>query len=168
MERLKLTGVGEGLSVVVSSIIAGADKPAVILETVQNIFPSFSSEIPEDAAFPVERNIIIADENVKLDTFLEILIEQRTLDTALDSMSALLEDDSTMFNISRQAAMSGKVSFVVNDKLVLCGVITVEISGNDLANWLEAATWHSGRETIPRHGRDDYSMRDDGEAVTWH
>ena len=168
MERLKLTGVGEGLSVVVSTIIAGADKPTVILETVQNIFPSFSSEIPEDATFPVERNIIIADENVKLDTFLEILIEQRTLDTALDSMSALLEDDSTMFNISRQAAMSGKVSFVVNDKLVLGGVITVEISGNDLANWLEAATWHSGRETIPRHVRDDYSMRDDGEAVTWH
>lgn len=168
MERLKLTGVGEGLSVIVSSIITGADKPAVVLETVKNLFPSFSCEIPEDATFPVDRNVIIADENVKLDTFLELLMVQRTLDTALDSMSTLLEDDSTMFNLSRQAAMAGKVAFAVNGELVLGGVITVEISGNDLANWLEAATWHSGRETIPRHVRDDYSMRDDGEAVTWH
>ena len=38
------------------------------------------------------------------------------------------------------------------------GLITIEIEGDNLGDWLEAATWHSGRENIPRRIGDEFSM----------
>ena len=168
MVRLNLTGVGEGLSVSVTSILTGADQPQKVLTSIQNLFPSFTCTLPDDAAFPVEREISLASENIKLDTFLNRINDQKTLDTALDAMSFHLENDSTIFHISRQAALANKVAFPLPDDSPLGGLITVEISGIDLADWLEAATWHSGRETIPRQIGDEYGMDEDGDAVTWH
>ena len=83
-------------------------------------------------------------------------------------MSENLQDDTTIFHISRQAALAGKVAFPLPGESPLGGVITIEIEGTELADWIEAATWHSGRDTIPRRVGDDYSMRGDGEAITWH
>ena len=38
-----------------------------------------------------------------------------------------------------------------------------------LEDWLEAATWHSGRENIPRRIGDEFTMDEiTGDAVTWH
>ena len=68
----------------------------------------------------------------------------------------------------RQAAMGGKVAFPLPGDKPLGGVITVEIGGESLEDWLEAATWHSGRENIPRSVGDEFTMDKNGEAITWH
>ena len=83
-------------------------------------------------------------------------------------MSANLDETGTVFHISRQAAMAGKVAFPLQGVEPLGGVITIEIDGQNLGDWLEAATWHNGRENIPRRIGDEFTMDDSGEAVTWH
>lgn len=168
MRRLKLTGVDEGYSVVVSTKLVGADDPEIVLDSILKIFPEFACGIPESPKFPTEQNDIIASEGVSLSTFLELLHNQSILDTALDSMSANLDQTGTVFDLSRQAAMAGKVAFPLPGDNPLGGVITVEIEGENLGDWLEAATWHSGRENIPRRIGDEFTMNSDGNAVTWH
>tara|TARA_B100000614_G_scaffold29855_1_gene23285 strand:- start:305 stop:811 length:507 start_codon:yes stop_codon:yes gene_type:complete len=168
MGRLFLSGIGEGFSVVVSTIISGADIPELVLESVMQIFPDFQSKLPEKATFPSSSNEIIACDRVPLDTFLLKLHNQRILDTALDCMSLNLDTSGTVFHISRQAALAGKVAFAIDDKEPLGGVITIEIGGEGLEDWLEAATWHEGRDYIPRKVRDDLSMDASGEPTAWH
>ena len=168
MQRLKLSGVDEGLDVIVSTIITGADSPDKVMEAVCRLFPGFSCEVPEEPRFPIDRNIVLAASAVPLDEFLSAIHTQRILDTCLDAMSENLQDDTTIFHISRQAALAGKVAFPLTGESPLGGVITIEIEGTELTDWIEAATWHSGRDTIPRRVGDDYSMRRDGEAITWH
>ena len=99
-----------------------------------------------------------------METFLEVIHKQAILDTALDYMSKNLDTNGTIFQISRQAAMAGKVAFPLLGDNPLGGVITVEIEGENLGDWLEAATWHSGRENIPRRIGDEFTMYSDGEA----
>ena len=77
-----------------------------------------------------------------------------------------LESDKTYFFISRQAAIAGKVSFIVDGKN-LGGVIRIDVSGEDLDIWLEQQTWHEGRNQIPRYTGDELAMRNDGEPSEW-
>ena len=83
-----------------------------------------------------------------MQTFLEVIHNQFILDTALDYMSANLDENGTVFHISRQAAWLGS-RFPTSRRNPLGGLITIEIEGDNLGDWLEAATWHSGRENIP-------------------
>ena len=168
MARLNLTGVDEGLSVVVSSKLTGADDPEIILDSILKLFPDFTCGLPEKPIFPSSQNDIIASQDVRLDVFLQALHKQSILDTSLDFMSANLDETGTVFHISRQAAMAGKVAFPLQGVEPLGGVITIEIDGQNLGDWLEAATWHNGRENIPRRIGDEFTMDDSGEAVTWH
>lgn len=168
MARLNLTGVDEGLSVVVSSKLTGADDPEIILDSILKLFPDFTCGLPEKPIFPSSQNDIIASQDVRLDVFLQALHKQSILDTSLDFMSANLDETGTVFHISRQAAMAGKVAFPLQGIEPLGGVITIEIDGQNLGDWLEAATWHNGRENIPRRIGDEFTMDDSGEAVTWH
>jgi len=168
MPRLKLTGVDEGLSVLVSTKITGADDPQLVLDAILKLFPEFTCGLPESPIFPTEQDDILASEGVALDTFLNAIHKQSILDTSLDHMSINLDASGTIFHVTRQAAMEGKVAFPLPNDNPLGGVITVEIGGENLDDWLEAATWHSGRENIPRRVGDEFTMDDDGEAVTWH
>ncbi|MBT4066319.1 MAG: hypothetical protein HOE76_03790 [Euryarchaeota archaeon] len=168
MARLKLNGVNENLSVLVSSKLTGADDPEIVLDAILTIFPEFRCGLPSKPTFPTLQNDIIAAEGVPLDGFLDAIHRQAILDTSLDFMSTNLDSTGTMFQISRQAAMSGKVAFPLPGDTPLGGVIVVEIGGENLEDWLEAATWHNGRENIPRRVRDEFTMDGQGEAVTWH
>ena len=168
MERLKLTGIDEGLSVLVSTKLSGADEPELVLDAVLRIFPEFTCGLPNKPIFPSLQDDILAAEGVSLGEFLDTIHKQAILDTSLDFMSANLDDTGTVFQISRQAAMAGKVAFPLPGDNPLGGVITVEIGGENLEDWLEAATWHRGREDIPRRIGDEFTMDDKGEAVTWH
>tara|TARA_X000001036_G_scaffold403291_1_gene409725 strand:- start:71 stop:577 length:507 start_codon:yes stop_codon:yes gene_type:complete len=168
MPRLKLTGVDEGLSVLISTKITGADDPKLVLDAILTLFPEFTCGLPEGPNFPTEQDDVLASEGVPLDTFLNAIHKQSILDTSLDFMSANLDSSGTIFHISRQAAMEGKVAFPLPSDTPLGGVITVEIGGENLDDWVEAATWHSGRENIPRSVGDEFTMDNDGEAVTWH
>lgn len=168
MERLKLTGIDEGLSVLVSTKLSGADQPELVLDAVLRLFPEFTCGLPDKPRFPSMQDDILAAEGVSLGEFLDTIHKQAILDTSLDFMSANLDDTGTIFQISRQAAMVGKVAFPLPGDNPLGGVITVEIGGENLEDWLEAATWHRGREDIPRRIGDEFTMDDKGEAVTWH
>ena len=168
MPRLRLTGIDEGYSVLISTKLSGADDPEIVLDAVLKLFPDFTCGLPEKPSFPTKQDDVLAAEGVSLKTFLEAINNQAILDTSLDSMSANLDNSGTIFHISRQAAMAGKVAFPLPDDNPLGGVITVEIGGENLADWLEAATWHSGRENIPRRIGDDFTMDEKGDAVIWH
>ena len=98
---------------------------------------------------------------------MKLLHKQRILDTALDAMSKNLQDRTTVFELSRQAALAGIVSFPLPNEIPLGGVFTVTLVGDDLNDWLEAATWHAGRDSVPRTIGDDNTMAVDGEAATW-
>lgn len=168
MPRLRLTAIDEGYSVVVSTKLTGADSPEIVLDSILKLFPDFTCGLPEQPSFPSEQDDVLASERVSLSTFLDAIHNQSILDTSLDFMSANLDTEGTIFHISRQAAMEGKVAFPLPDDNPLGGVITIEIGGENLGDWLEAATWHSGRENIPRRIGDEFTMNPDGESVTWH
>jgi predicted RNA binding protein with dsRBD fold (UPF0201 family) len=139
------------------------------LDAVLKIFPDFSVDnVPETEGFPVKRSAVdLVCEGVSPDVFLELLKGQRILDTALDAMSLNLRANSTSFLISRQAALSGKVAFVLESERTVGGTIEVELECNDLIDWMQEATWHSGRHEVPRTVGDELSMYSDGSAAEW-
>ena len=139
------------------------------LKAVERIFPDFFVEnIPDDESFPVNREAVeLICEGLAPDRLLELLTEQRILDTALDAMSLNLHGNSTSFLISRQAALSGKVAFVLETERTIGGVIEVILESEDLVDWLQEATWHPGRQEIPRSVGDELSMRSDGSVTEW-
>jgi predicted RNA binding protein with dsRBD fold (UPF0201 family) len=92
--------------------------------------------------------------------------KNRILDTAFDAMTQDLEDDTTTFSLSRQAAFVGKVAFVTDER-PFGGIMDVSLSGEELGLWLEQQTWHEGRHSIPRTAGDDLAMHDDGMPTEW-
>lgn len=166
--RLRLTGTGEGFSTSVRTVLTGADSPEKVVTALQQIFPdAVMDQLPGEPSFGQASNATWSFVDVSLATFLNQLHEQRILDTALDAMSLGMNDSSTTFQISRVAALAGKIAFPIPGDRPLGGVFEVSIVGDGLADWLQAATWHSGRSQIPRHINDDHSMSEDGEATTW-
>ena len=165
---LKLSGKDEGIQVTVESILSGADSPEKVTECIQKIFPEFNDESrlkhPELGA---AENQIIRDENLSMNEFLILLHKQQILDTALDSMSRNLSSGDTEFQILRQAAISAKIAFNIPGENPLGGLITIRLKGKNLQDWIEAATWHKGRDSIPRSINDELAMDKSGEATTW-
>ena len=163
--------------VTVSTTLSAHEIGRKCIEAVQRIFPDFQPEIelgPEE--FPNRRGAIeISQEGVSTDLFVELLGEQRILDTALDAMSLNMDSNSTgeraqyttSFLISRQAALMGKVAFVLESERTVGGVIKVLMQSPDLTLWLQEATWHPGRREVPRSVGDELSMRSDGSVTEW-
>lgn len=164
-------GVGQGINVGVSTELSPGENYLKVLQAVRNIFPEFpEQQIPQNEKFPSIRDmIVLSSENLSITNLLNMAAEQRVLDTALDSMS---QSDSihrgfAEFQISRQAAYAGKLSFAVFDESQLGGLISIKLEGEDLATWLEEATWHPGRDETPRSVGDDSTMDNDGTPTTW-
>ncbi len=165
--RLRLTGIGEGFSTQIRTTLSGADSPRRVLEAVQSLFPDIEHEPEEEPCFGKPTSLTWTFEDISLGPFLQLLHEQRILDTALDAMSMSLTDKSTSFYVSRLAALAGKIAFPIPGDEPLGGVVQVSISGDGLDDWLQAATWHAGRSQIPRHIKDEHGMDEDGESTTW-
>ena len=155
--------------VTVSTRVMSHEIGELCIKAVENIFPDFFiDDMPLDEEFPVGREIVeFTCEGLAPDRLLELLSEQRILDTALDAMSLNLHASSTTFLISRQAALSGKVAFVLETERTIGGVIEVMLESEDLTDWLQEATWHPGRREIPRSVGDELSMRSDGSVTEW-
>ena len=167
--RLRLTGTGEGLSIRVMTVLSGADSPQKVMQAVHSFFPEANVEaMPEEPTFGSAVDELWSFDGLSMQTFLAALHEQRILDTALDFMSRNIVEDRTEFTLSRQAAVVEKVSFPIPGKEPVGGVITVQLQGSGLKEWLEAATWHNGRAQVPRTINDERSMLNNGEASTWH
>lgn len=166
--RLRLTGVGEGFTTQINTTLSGVDSPTKVLDALQQLFPEATRpDLETEPSFGHPASASWEFRDVSLATFLQQLHEQRILDTALDAMSMSLEGNTTTFRVARQAAVAGKIAFPIPGDDPLGGVFSVTITGEGLADWLQAATWHAGRTQIPRHINDDHSMGEDGEATTW-
>jgi predicted RNA binding protein with dsRBD fold (UPF0201 family) len=165
---LRLNGVNESLQIRIETALRGADIPQRVELAVLTLFPEFP--VPKHLQSPQlgqASDTVWTAENVSLATFLKLMHEQRILDTALDAMTVSFEGSKTQFSLLRQAAIVGKVAFPLPGESPLGGLINVYLEGQNLGDWLEAATWHKGRDTVPRSIQDDNTMGLDGEAVTW-
>tara|TARA_B110000459_G_C16514993_1_gene449780 strand:+ start:529 stop:1149 length:621 start_codon:yes stop_codon:yes gene_type:complete len=165
---LRLNGVNENLRIRIETELRGADSPEKVEQAVLAIFPEFprgnTSEEPSLGKAILET---WSAEQVSLETYLKLLHDYRILDTALDAMTVHFDGQKTQFHLLRQAAIAGKVAFPLPNEQPLGGVITITLEGEHLGDWLEAATWHKGRDIAPRSIKDDNAMGEDGEAATW-
>lgn len=165
---LRLNGVNENLRILVETELRGADSPAKVEQALNTLFPEFpSQDNSEQPVLGKGMNVVWQAEQIPLDTYLKHLHDQRILDTALDAMTVRFQGGRTQFELLRQAAIVGKVAFPLRDEKPLGGVITITLEGEHLGDWLEAATWHKGRDIAPRSIKDDLAMDSGGEAVTW-
>jgi predicted RNA binding protein with dsRBD fold (UPF0201 family) len=153
----------------VDTAVEAHESLEVAITSVQAIFPDW---IPTDyepsGTFPrlKQHNPLTAAVS-NIDKLLELCSKQRILDTALDAMTMDRSDDAVMFQLGRQAALAGKISFVLTGERALGGVMQVTMVGVGIIEWLEEATWHSGRNDIPRLVGDELRMDHDGEPVEW-
>ena len=165
---IMLTGIDEGISVKVSTTLEGPESPKLILESILKVFPDFKME--KELEEPIFGNPISdtwKSDGLSMNNFLKMIHQQAILDTALDVMSMNLTGQRTHFEILRQASIAGKIAFNINSSQPLGGTITIELTGNNIEHWLEAATWHNGRDTIPKRVNDDRSFDDNGEPTNW-
>ena len=151
--------------------IGPADDADLVLAALLRLFPDSELPVTESGAtFPTSSGEgVLCAQEVDLDHLQERLQEQRICDTALDAMALALDADgqSTCFSISRQAALAGKVAFVLPGERVLGGTFEVSIAGEGLAEWIEQFTWHPGRGSVPRNVADEVAMRSDGSVREW-
>lgn len=151
----------------VSTTILPHEDARCVADSLLNIFPTLDHPSLTAKEFPVEEQTTWEFTEVDLDHFVELISQQRILDTALDAMAAEISDDCTTFSLSRQASLAGKVAFVLRGERPLGGSIHVTLKMRNLAEWIENVTWHEGRKDFPRMVRDDLAMRRDGEVRDW-
>lgn len=166
--RIALTGINEGIEVRVRTTTRGSESPSKIQEAIQFIFPDAKYLDIKEPMFGKKNNHILEWEGLSMETFLKKIHEQRILDTSLDMMVREIDGNSATFDISRQSASVGKISFPIPNEYPFGGVIEITLSGDHLIDWIQSATWHSGREQFPRFAGDDFEMHDDGESKVWH
>ena len=154
--------------ILVSTVVRSHDDPNKVVDSVRSIFPEWSPKRTlEKSDFPLRRDSEEISGNVdSLDNLLSILRDNRVLDTALDAMSMQADEEGTVFSLSRQSASIGKVSFVLEGS-PLGGTMEISLTGRDIVIWLEQATWHNGRDIVPREVGDEFAMTEDGEASEW-
>ena len=154
--------------ILVSTVVRSHDDPNKVVDSVRSIFPEWSPKRTlEKSDFPLRRDSEEISGNVdSLDNLLAILRDNRVLDTALDAMAMQADEEGTVFRLSRQSASIGKVSFVLEGS-PLGGTMEISLTGRDIVIWLEQATWHNGRDIVPRQVGDELAMTEDGEASEW-
>ena len=154
--------------ILVSTIVRSHDDPGKVIDSVRSIFPDWSPKnAPEHSDFPIMRDSEeISGKADSLDNLISILRENRVLDTALDAMAMRADEEGTIFSLSRQSASIGKASFVLEES-PLGGTMEISLNGRDIVLWLEQATWHKGRDIVPREVGDELSMTETGEAAEW-
>tara|TARA_Y100001970_G_C14259835_1_gene879254 strand:+ start:25863 stop:26447 length:585 start_codon:yes stop_codon:yes gene_type:complete len=152
---------------VATTILPHEDTEKVV-DSIKNLFPNWKPDnYPKNQNFPTKRtDVEVAGKAESLDIILDIISKNRILDTAFDAMTMYLNNDTTKFYLSRQAAIVGKVSFAIDERPI-GGVMKVTLSRQKLGLWLEQETWHEGRDKIPRSVSDELSMDSDGTPKEW-
>jgi predicted RNA binding protein with dsRBD fold (UPF0201 family) len=152
----------------VCTTIRPPDHAPSVADALRTLFPELEPPTLHEKVFPnTDSEVDWEFQDVELSTFMTRLSELRILDTALDAMGANLHNDETVFSLSRQAALAGKIAFVLAGEKSLGGTIDVTLAGDNLAAWIEESTWHQGRVDYPRSLSDDWSMRRDGQSSEW-
>ena len=134
----------------ISTVVQPHEDPQRVVDAVQVMFPDWSPDrMPSNSGFPSGRAAeMMTGSSESLVTLLEVIRNQRILDTALDAMGLELDGSSTGFSLSRQAALAGKVSFVVKDRAI-GGEMRVGLTGR---GWRPGWSSRLGtRVEIPSH-----------------
>ena len=167
LKPLVYNGRDEGIEVTLRTEVRPGDDATNITIAIHSLFPDATVEEFQAEEFPSLRRKEIVCNHLCFDVFLEQLRKQAILDTAMDAMGQNLNGNQTQFEISRLAAFAGKIAFVYDDA-PLGGSIAIQLKGIGLRDWIEASTWHSGRQNVPRQLHDEDAMDRSGEASTWH
>ena len=149
--------------------IGAHEDPAKIMECIHILFPDFHPDSEfEVGGYPRSQPwVTIQGPANDLSSFLQKLRDQRILDTAMDAMSMDITEKSSMFRISRQAALAGKVGFVLEGDSSLGGDLRILLEHDDIRYWIETATDHPGRRNVPRRIGDEQGMEMDGSPREW-
>lgn len=115
------------VSVVVSCPVFPSEDPEKIRSALLNIFPT--------AIFEEEDGKLTGQAD--LDTFSKLIRKQKILDTARNQMQKGMRgrSDKTIFNLNKQVATVGKVSFV--DYRTALGTISVCVESDDLEAYID-------------------------------
>ena len=84
----------------------------------------------------------------------------------MDAMGKNLNEQKTTFRISDWPHL--QENCFSYEEAPLGGCFEIHLEGMGLADWIEASTWHSGRQNVPRQLHDDAAMDERGDASTWH
>jgi len=160
----------EGPSVRISTQLGAHESPVAIIESIKGLFPDFQPDNQvEETSFPRENVWTqMHGHGGKMDFFFQVLREQRILDTGMDAMTMDSTENSTLFRLSRQAAIVGKVGFVLEGEATLGGHFDVLLELPNLISWIEKETHHEGRNHVPRTVGDGYGMEMDGTSREWN
>ncbi|MDR0334367.1 MAG: hypothetical protein LBH69_00555 [Methanomassiliicoccaceae archaeon] len=99
-----------------------------VMRAVKNIFPDMEPETTDNA---------ISGETAKLEHFAAQIRRQRILDTARSVlMKGRRGEERTVFNMNKQAAFAGKISFT--EERTILGTINVTITADNITGYIEA------------------------------
>ena len=152
------------------AVIFPVDSRENVELAIKELFPE--AIIPKSDKSRDKFPINIENEDIELydidySYFLERMHATKIADTALDCMSQNIENDLSTFKISRQAALAGKIAFVLPNEKTLGGCFELTLNSPNLIAWIEEVTWHKGRDEVPREVNDDLKMRSDGVPQEW-
>ena len=167
LKPLTYNGRDEGIEIALHTTLRPGDDAKNVTMAIQTLFPDAVVADVETQTFPSEQLVSIECKHLSFEVFLQQLRQQSILDTAMDAMGKNLSEQKTTFRISRLAAFAGKIAFSY-EEAPLGGCFEIHLEGMGLADWIEASTWHSGRQNVPRQLHDDAAMDERGDASTWH
>ena len=167
LKPLTYNGRDEGIEISLLTTLRPGDDAENITMAIRTLFPDAAVGNIEPQSFPSDQMVAIECRHLSFEVFLEQLRKQSILDTAMDAMGKNLDEQKTTFKISRLAAFAGKIAFAY-EETPLGGCFEIHLEGMGLSDWIEACTWHSGRQNVPRQLHDEAAMDDRGEASTWH
>ena len=135
------------------AVLYSVDSKENVGLAIKELFPN--AIIPINKKMNGEFPIIEEKENIEINNidysyFIQRIHDTKVADTALDCMSQNIIDNCSTFEISRQAALAGKIAFVLPNEKTLGGTFELTLNSPNLIAWIEEVTWNIGREEIPR------------------
>ena len=159
-----------GPSVRITTRVGAHESSNAIIDSIKGLFPDFEPENQiENTPYP--KNEVWTEmygNGGSMDYFIQALRDQRILDTGMDAMTMDSTENSSLFRLSRQASIVGKVGFVLEGETTLGGHFDVLLELPRLISWIEKATYHEGRKHVPRSVGDGYGMEMDGASREWN
>lgn len=120
---------GSSVKLEVTAEVRKTEDAEKVKRAILNIFPGLELELKEDALRGVGSDVRL------LSRFRELLRRQAILDAARSAMRAGASGDSVSFQLNKQAAFVGKVSFTNGESPM--GPITVRIQAEDLERMID-------------------------------
>jgi predicted RNA binding protein with dsRBD fold (UPF0201 family) len=105
-----------------------SEDPEKVMRAVNNIFPDMELSTEDDA---------IRGDTANLEHFASQIRRQQILDSARSIlMKGRRGDERTVFNMNKQAAFAGKISFT--EERTILGTINVTITADNITGYIEA------------------------------